>query len=1256
MIVRANERTKSRISEKRPAVKYAMIALVIMIAATVAVQLVPGVTENSEAADIAIDLSSPASEDGADWNGVTDTLTFSSPLANDNIYTLTGGGGAVMDIIFQAGVTTTVIIENIDIEGMIELQGDADVTLLLSGDNMIAGSIVVPSTATITIDSAGTRGSSDGSLTADGTSNAGYAGIGGGPGSGAGTIIIDGGTVTAVGGAGAAGIGGGAGGAGAALTIDGAADIKAYSSGELPAIHADSVTGGGFFVNVVFTAGLANQSTFGVYIEDTKVAELVLPAGYRSFAFQEPSSSAASEDYSIYLLDLTGVKKKMQVVCESDKSPAIYSVNTSNGYGGDASLSAELQTMYIDVNGGTKTHEAIVLTQTDLDAAATDDSTNVFYELDDSGPSGGWFVIESDIFIPEDIVGSETIFTIEGDVRIIIANGVTFTVECIDGIEVLNGNLWIYSQPEDGTAIGVMSVTQHGIHFTGGDHTFVNTAYLDTSVTMEGISSVVTNGVTGTIQCSLDQTGITFYTAGDVLNNYGTIIGDAYGVYMGDDGIVNNYAAPFFYPGDDVLYGEFPSSYRGTIQSINGSGIELILGGFVNNYGGITGDGSVSSNAGIFAHEDATVNNYAGGTIVSAMNGLYLLLGGTVSNYGEITGNGVTPNNAGIYSADDITVINNAGGAIKGARYGINFTGGTSTADNYGLIEGTGSGSQGIHASDGTAIITNHEADATGDPVGESTIKGSEAGIYLANTTGSQISNAGMIVGSDYGVQCVDNAVTLVNSGEIRGDVLLAAAVNSVTFTIGSHIEGDFDMSDSVGNSTLHFRGTDTLLELGLNMTFSTVNGSVDIGNGAVKVTLDTGVVPWDHDLDMVILIDAVTADGTPAPPATDKGYNISIISSDGDLVADPAYVINYNVNGGSGGPASMRVGNGIFPLSSTVPTHAEEKGYDVLFMGWTLDASIVGKILKKGGTVPALAANVIVIGANVTLYAVWVSDEDGNNVPDVKNYNITASAGTGTSISPSGTVVVPGGGNRTFSFSADAGYYISAVTVDGKNLSQAEIGLGYYTFAKVSANHTIQVSGSAGAGITLTISVVEGKGHAEYSINGNDFQLYNAPVPIPMHGDVSLRAFADDGYEFSGWGDAGNIYREADYSLYDRTESLYLELHFIGDGSGSDKGSCLWWILLIIVLLIILILLWFFLVYRRYYDVIKVGHSAEIVGANRAHRKSVYTFSVEGGPPGTVSYRIGEDGEWKIVLPDQDGKYFIPRGEITDAVTIEQR
>jgi hypothetical protein len=67
--------------------------------------------------------------------------------------------------------------------------------------------------------------------------------------------------------------------------------------------------------------------------------------------------------------------------------------------------------------------------------------------------------------------------------------------------------------------------------------------------------------------------------------------------------------------------------------------------------------------------------------------------------------------------------------------------------------------------------------------------------------------------------------------------------------------------------------------------------------------------------------------------------------------------------------------------------------------------------------------------------------------------YTITASAGSGGTISPSGSVTVGSGGNQTFTITPDTGFYVANVLVNG--ISQGSITS--YTFSNVTSNHAIE-------------------------------------------------------------------------------------------------------------------------------------------------------------------------------------------------------
>ena len=97
-----------------------------------------------------------------------------------------------------------------------------------------------------------------------------------------------------------------------------------------------------------------------------------------------------------------------------------------------------------------------------------------------------------------------------------------------------------------------------------------------------------------------------------------------------------------------------------------------------------------------------------------------------------------------------------------------------------------------------------------------------------------------------------------------------------------------------------------------------------------------------------------------------------------------------------------------------------------------------------------------------VTLTAEWdykVDDDDNDNnnsgSTSVRRYNIEADAGRGGEISPDGRVRVRRGENQTFRITADDGWEIADVEVDGESVGAVE----RYTFENVRTDHTISAT-----------------------------------------------------------------------------------------------------------------------------------------------------------------------------------------------------
>lgn len=152
-------------------------------------------------------------------------------------------------------------------------------------------------------------------------------------------------------------------------------------------------------------------------------------------------------------------------------------------------------------------------------------------------------------------------------------------------------------------------------------------------------------------------------------------------------------------------------------------------------------------------------------------------------------------------------------------------------------------------------------------------------------------------------------------------------------------------------------------------------------------------------------------------------------------------------------------------------------------------------------------------IEAESTAQGIKFSVQPGQFSPfalvDAQAYTITATAGENGSISPNGSVTVTEGDNQTFTITANSGYHIEDVLVDGKSVG----AVSTYTFEDVAANHTITAtfdrnsSGGGGGTTRYTITAEAGEG-GSISPSGR--------VSVTRGSDKTFTISADDGYEIA--------------------------------------------------------------------------------------------------------------------------------------------
>jgi hypothetical protein len=169
---------------------------------------------------------------------------------------------------------------------------------------------------------------------------------------------------------------------------------------------------------------------------------------------------------------------------------------------------------------------------------------------------------------------------------------------------------------------------------------------------------------------------------------------------------------------------------------------------------------------------------------------------------------------------------------------------------------------------------------------------------------------------------------------------------------------------------------------------------------------------------------------------------------------------ITISASGASNTPQAILVTLTVLPASATLTISKTGIGTG------TVTTSPTGTTFSAGTTVTLTATP----GSNST-FAGWSGGCSGysttctvilnSNVSisaafNLKtSYTITASAGSGGSISPSGSISVNSGAYKTFIITPKTGYRISSVKIDGISISS----ITSYTFNNINKNHTISAS-----------------------------------------------------------------------------------------------------------------------------------------------------------------------------------------------------
>lgn len=323
--------------------------------------------------------------------------------------------------------------------------------------------------------------------------------------------------------------------------------------------------------------------------------------------------------------------------------------------------------------------------------------------------------------------------------------------------------------------------------------------------------------------------------------------------------------------------------------------------------------------------------------------------------------------------------------------------------------------------------------------------------------------------------------------------------------------------------------------------TLTADNKTVDAASGQESYKHTFSNVTANHSISVTFKLKTLVIKASAGAGGTiDPSGNVNVTYGDSKtftITADTAnkYVIDKLLDDGNEVAGVSGSKQYSYTYTNVHSTHTIEARFKQHADQYTITASA-----GTGGTIDPSGSIQVAYGADQTFtitadtanhYAIDKVLVNGNSVPDVSGkataqytfhtvsrnstieatfkrvFTITAQAGTGGAIDPSGSIPVMGGSDKTFNITADTdnGYRIDELLVDGIK-DEAASGLPTYskTFTNVLEDHRISVTFTMPA-TKYIITASAGTG-GTIDPPGN--------VEVPAHGSQTFNIRAESGYE----------------------------------------------------------------------------------------------------------------------------------------------
>ena len=337
------------------------------------------------------------------------------------------------------------------------------------------------------------------------------------------------------------------------------------------------------------------------------------------------------------------------------------------------------------------------------------------------------------------------------------------------------------------------------------------------------------------------------------------------------------------------------------------------------------------------------------------------------------------------------------------------------------------------------ASVHTYKPDWSGLPGGQTWRYNSEYSV----STGSNVT----LTKQDFAAD--GSLLTYAISGGKAGDkitlTLKASCDNYKDFTITLNIT----LTEKDDQKPLTITGNTSVI-YGEKLTLTTSGGN---GTGAVTYRIDTAHSTGEAAIDPETGVLTPVRVGSVSVIATKAGDN------DYNDVTSAPFVLMIKPATPTGAPNYTKITNGSKTLkdaaltiegSTLNPNDGKLEWVDDKDNVLPDDTRVKANTTYKWRFTPTDTNYTTLTGEIELLY----HKSNGGDSSGYSYYTIEATAGTGGSISPSGSVSVREGRDQTFTITPDKGYAVSNVKIDGKSIGAVKS----YTFENVSRTHTIEV------------------------------------------------------------------------------------------------------------------------------------------------------------------------------------------------------